>query len=99
MTFYPVLGGAVFALSLLGAIILYSVTRKWYPVFYVLSIALYIYTVGYVIDVFDLQKDFIFLVLLVSAGVMLLVGWYLNKRLRQGRKPARVEGLEPPQSP
>lgn len=83
--FYPALGGAIFALSLLGAIILYSVMRKWYPVFYVLSIALYIYTVGYIIDVFEPRKDFIFLLLLVSAGVMLLVGWYLSRRLREAR--------------
>ncbi|MBS3127554.1 hypothetical protein J4410_00220 [Candidatus Woesearchaeota archaeon] len=79
MVWYPVLGVSIFWLGLVAAIILYAVMRKWYPMMYLISICLYIFTVGYVIDVFDLTKNFILLILAFSAAMMIFVGWYLSR--------------------
>ncbi len=78
MAWYPILGGAVFWFSLVAAIIIYIIKRRFYPIMYLISVALYIFTVGFVIDVFDLSKNWILLLLAFSSLVMILLGWYLS---------------------
>jgi len=82
MAWYPFLGYGVFWLALITAIILYAMKRKWYPIMYLVSIALYIFTVGFVIDVFDLSKNRILLLLAFSTFVMISLGVYLSKRFK-----------------
>lgn len=80
MTWYPLLGYGVFWIALFTAIVLYAVKRKWYPVAYLISASLYIFTVGFVMDVFDLSKNGILFLLALSAALMIGAGLYLSKR-------------------
>lgn len=79
MSFYIGLGWFIFWIGLIVAIILFANTKKIYPVFYLASISLYIFTVGFLIDVFELQELGILSVLLFSAVLFMLLGYYLSK--------------------
>jgi len=79
VTFYPLLGGALFWISLVLAIILFSNYKKLYPVFYMVSIALYVFTVGFAIDVFDMAKTGILALLIFSAVLFMLLGNYFTR--------------------
>ena len=83
MVWYPILGTSIFWLGLIASIILYAVMRKWYPMMYLISICLYIFTVGFVIDVFDFVKNSILLTFLV------FVGWYLSKTRKVSLPPKK----------
>lgn len=80
MAWYPVLGHGVFWIGLITAVILFAVKRKWYPIMYLISVCLYIFTVGFVIDVFDLSRNGILGILALSAVIMIGLGLYLSKR-------------------
>ncbi|MBS1266678.1 MAG: hypothetical protein MAG795_00646 [Candidatus Woesearchaeota archaeon] len=83
MSWYPILGHGIFWIGLIIAIILYIVKRKWHPILYLISVSLYIFTIGFVIDVFDLSKDWILLLLAFSAAVMIGLGVYLSKKSKK----------------
>ncbi len=83
MAWYPYMGHGIFWIGLVVAIILYAMKRKWHPIMYLISVSLYIFTVGFVIDVFDLSKNGILLSLAFSAVVMIGVGFYLSKKLKK----------------
>ena len=78
---YPFLGWGVFWVGLIIAIILFAMYKKIYPVFYMISMALYIFTAGFVIDVFNLKKLGILTILVLSAAVFMILGYYLSKVL------------------
>lgn len=76
---YPFLGWFDFIVSLVIGIIIFVKVRKFYPVFYLMSISLYVFTAGFYIDVYDLSKGGILGVLVVSAILFMLIGWYFSK--------------------
>ncbi|VVB78060.1 Uncharacterised protein [uncultured archaeon] len=74
------LGWGVFFIGLVVAIILFSIKRRFYPVMYLASIALYIFTVGFIIDAFDLGKNSILLLLALSSILFIGAGvWFSHK--------------------
>ena len=77
--FYPFLGWGVFTIGFIIAIILFAKHKKLYPVFYLISICLYIFTAGFAIDVFELQEFGILITLVFSAIVFMLLGFYLSR--------------------
>ena len=79
MVWYPFLGWGVFIIGLIVAIVMFSNMKKIYPIFYVASIALYIFTAGFFIDVYDLAKGGVLLVLVISAILFMLLGWYFSR--------------------
>lgn len=79
MVWYPFLGWSVFIVALIIAIIIYARAKKFYPIFYLIAISLYVFTAGFYIDVYDLTKGGILMVLVVSAVVFMFVGWYFSK--------------------
>ncbi len=83
MAWYPFLGHTVFWIGLITSIILYAVKKKWHPIMYLVSVSLYIFTIGFVMDVFDLSKNWILLLLAFSAGVMIGLGLYLSKKFKK----------------
>jgi len=85
MVFYQILGWGVFWISLILAIVLFSVYKKLYPVFYLISIALYIYTAGFMIDTFSFGKFGILTTLVVSAVIFMILGYYLSKVFRSNK--------------
>ena len=81
MAWYPVVGHFSFWVGLIISIIIYSIKRKWYPILFIISVALYIFTVGFIMDVFALSRDGILLMLVLSAAAMIGMGFYLSKKL------------------
>ena len=76
---YPFLGWSVFTIALIIAIIIFAKVRKFYPIFYLISISLYVFTAGFFIDVYDLTKGGILVVLVISALLFMLLGWYFSQ--------------------
>jgi uncharacterized membrane protein YvlD (DUF360 family) len=83
MAWYPYLGYGIFWIGLVVAIILYAMKRKWNPIMYLISVCLYIFTVGFVIDAFDLSKNGILITLAFSALVMIGLGFYLSNKFKK----------------
>ena len=79
--FYPFLGWFDSFVSFIIAIILFVKNKKLYPVFYLISISLYIFTAGFTIDVFELGKFGILSVLVVSAILFMIAGYYFSRML------------------
>jgi Kef-type K+ transport system membrane component KefB len=76
-------GWGIFFIGLILAVILYLVRKKFYPVMYVVSIAMYIFTIGFVIDAFNLGKNSILLLLAISSIIFILVGVYFAKKFEK----------------
>src|SRR3989344_2183652 len=81
MAFYSVFGISIFWMSLIASIILYAVKRKWHPIMYLIAISFYIFSVGFVIDVFDLKKNGILITLAISSIIMIGIGYYLSTKI------------------
>ena len=88
MGWYVLFGGFIFWISLFLAIILFASYRKFYLVMYMISVSLYMFTVGFFIDVFDLPKIGVLLVWVFSACLFMLLGYYLSKVLSLGSSKA-----------
>ena len=82
MAFYSLAGWGVFWIALILSIILFAKYKKLYTVFYVISIALYIFTTIFFIEAFKLQEFGILSVLVVSAIIFMAIGFYLSKVVR-----------------
>lgn len=80
MTWYQIFGFLIFWVALVSSIILYILKRKWYPIMYLISVSLYVFTIGFVIDVFNFSVNLILFVLAFSAVVMIASGIYLSKK-------------------
>jgi Kef-type K+ transport system membrane component KefB len=81
-----VLGWGTFFIGLVAAIIIYAIKRKFYPIMYLVSIATYFFTVGFVIDAFDLDRDFVMLLLGFSAVLFILLGFYFSKKFSEKKE-------------
>ena len=83
---YPFLGWGVFWIGMILAIVLFAIYKKLYPVLYLVSISLYIFTIGFMIDVFHFEKFAVLASLVVSALVFMGLGYYLSQVLHLERK-------------
>jgi hypothetical protein len=79
-------GSGIFWIGLIGAIVLYAIKSKWYPIAYLISVLMYVFTVCFVIDVFNLSKNWILLLLAFSAILMTFLGMYLSKKNLKKKK-------------
>ncbi|MBI2673284.1 hypothetical protein HYX19_03420 [Candidatus Woesearchaeota archaeon] len=91
MAWYPFLGFGVFWLGLIAAIIIYIKKRKFYPLIYLISVALYIFTVGFVIDVFNFSRNSILLTLAFSAALFIFAGIFISKKASIQVKKAGIQ--------
>ena len=73
------LGILVFVVALVFAAYFYFKYKKVFLVVYVASIATYIFAVFYTWDVFELSKNLVLVLLVVSTILMLIVGKYFSK--------------------
>lgn len=78
-------GWGIFSIGLIAAIIFFAVKRRFYPVMYIVSITTYIFTIGFVINRFDLGKNVILLLLAFSSLVFILLGLYFAHKFK-GKK-------------
>jgi len=80
MAFASALGWVVFFISIVIAVILFIRIRKFYPIMYLISISIYAFTVGLMIEVYMLSESMVLLLLVVSSFLMMLIGYYLKRR-------------------
>ena len=64
----------------IGSLILFFVRKKFYPVMYLISIATYIFTVGFVIDAFDFGRNGVLLTLAITSIIFIGIGAYMAKK-------------------
>lgn len=81
MVFYQFLGWSTFWIGLLISIILFIKYKKLYPIVYLLSICLYIFSVGFMIDVFKFGKLGIMISLIFSSILFILLGLYFSNMI------------------
>ena len=79
-------GWGIFFIGLIAAIVLYSVYKRLSPVMYLISIATYIFTVGFVIDMFDFGKNGVVVILAVSAAFFIFLGWHFSQRVTRQKE-------------
>jgi|SRR3989338_545017 len=79
-------GWGIFITGLIVAIILFIIKRKFYPVMYLVSIATYIFTIGFIIDAFDISKNGTLLLLALSAIVFIVLGIYFGSKFAKSKK-------------
>ncbi|MBI2448774.1 hypothetical protein HYV49_00580 [Candidatus Pacearchaeota archaeon] len=79
-------GWGIFSVGLIAAIIFFAVKRRFYPVMYVISITTYIFTIGFVINKFDLSKNVILLLLAFSSLVFILLGLYFAHKFKSRKE-------------
>lgn len=79
-------GWGMFFVGLIISIIIFAIKRKFYPVMYLVSVATYIFTVGFAIDIFELSKEGILLTLAFSALVFILLGFYFSYKFNRKKQ-------------
>jgi len=81
------LGFVIFLVALIVSIIYYLRYKKIYLVSLILSIAVYTFSVFYTWDVFELNKNGVLLLLIVSTIIMLFLGKYTSNFQLKPEKP------------
>ncbi len=84
-TWLSVLGWGIFFIGLVLAIVLFAIRKKFYPVMYVVSVALYIFTIGFIIDAFNIGKEGNLILLAFSALVFIVLGMYFGKKYQKNK--------------
>jgi len=82
-------GWSIFIFGLIAAIILFSIKKRFYPVMYLVSIATYIFTIGFVIEAFNLGKEWVLGLLALSAVVFISLGVYFSRKHESASKTVK----------
>lgn len=89
MAYSPWLGAfgwGIFFLGLVAAIILFAVKRKFAPVMHLVSIVTYIFTIGFIIDAFEVGKNGVLLLLAMSAVIFIALGFYFSTKFKKEKE-------------
>ncbi len=78
MAWYPIVGWLIFFITFVAGIVLFIIYRKLYNIFYLIAISLYIFTISFMIDVFEFQELGILITLVTSAVLFMGLGYYLS---------------------
>lgn len=73
------LGVLIFIVASIVAIIYYLRYKKLFLVLFVAAVATYLFSVFYIWDVFELNKNLVLLLLIISVGIMFFLGKYFSK--------------------
>jgi len=84
--FWQILFWVLLVPTLIVLGIIYGTSKRLYKLFYILATFTYVITIAYVIDVFDLGRNWILGLLTFSAILMILLGYRLT---RKGEEPKR----------
>jgi len=79
MIWYSTVGWLIFWVGLITAIILFSNYKKLYPVFYLASICLYIFSISFMMNLFDFSKNGVLITLVFSAILFMALGYYFSR--------------------
>ena len=85
-------GWGIFFIGLVVAIILFAIKRRFAPVMYLVSVATYIFTIGFISDAFDIGKNGVLLLLATSAILFILLGWYFSIKFK-GQKEEFTQSI------
>lgn len=80
-------GVLVYLIAIIIAVIYYLRYKKFSIVVFVASISTYVFAVFYTWDVFDLNKNWVLMILLISSIIMMILGKYFSSFKF---KPAKV---------
>ena len=78
-------GWGIFFFGLVAAVVLFAIKRKFYPVMYLISIATYVFTIGFVIDAFKLSRDITLILLAISAVLFIFIGFHFSKKFEKNK--------------
>ncbi len=73
-----VAGFFTFVIALIFTVVYYVRYRKLYLIALIASIATYLFSVFYFWDVFNLSRNIILILLLISTAIMFLIGKYIS---------------------
>lgn len=73
------LGVLVYIVAIVFAVYYYLKYKKLFLIAFIASVATYIFSVFYIWDVFELNKNLVLLLLIISVGVMFYIGHYFSK--------------------
>lgn len=80
-------GILIYLIALIFAIYYYYKYKKIFLIVFITSIATYGFSVFYAWDVFDLNKNYVLVILVISTILMIFLGKYFSK---MELKPAKV---------
>jgi hypothetical protein len=89
MMWAPVVFWVLLVPLLVVLFVVYLKSRTLFRLLYILAVFTYAMTVMYTIDAYDLGRDAIIGILLFSAVLMMLVGWWFRKLGSHARKGGR----------
>lgn len=72
-------GILTFIIAIILAVIYYFKYKKLFLIVFISSIATYVFAVFYTWDVFELKKNYVLAILVVSTLIMILLGNYISK--------------------
>ncbi|PIN93564.1 hypothetical protein COU54_02695 [Candidatus Pacearchaeota archaeon CG10_big_fil_rev_8_21_14_0_10_31_24] len=73
-------GWGIFFIGLVLAIILFAIKKKFAPVMHLVSVATYIFTIGFISAAFDIGKNGVLLLLALSAVIFISLGFYFSSK-------------------
>ena len=79
-------GWGIFFIGLVVAVILFAVKRKFYPIMYLVSISIYIFLVGFIIDAFKFGKNGVLVMLALSAILFIGLGMYFGHKFKNEKE-------------
>ena len=79
-------GWGIFFIGLVVAVIIFATKKKFYPVMYLVSVATYIFTIGFIIDAFDIGKNGVLMLLAISAVVFIALGYYFSTKINKEKE-------------
>lgn len=85
-----VLGWTIFFIAFIVAIILFASIKKFYPVMYLVSIATYLFTIGWIVDIFHWTRNGRLLILAFSSILFIGMGFYFSRKF-EGKKKGIYE--------
>lgn len=80
-------GVLVYLVAIIAAALYYYRYSKIYLIFHIAAISTYVFAVFYTWDVFELHKNYILLILIVSTILMILLGKYFGNFDLKPTKP------------
>ncbi len=87
MTFYNIIGWLLIVVAVIGGSVIYGTKKKFYLVVYLISLFSYIYTLVFIIDVYELSKNWTLFLLALTAAIFMLIGFYISKKFKHKNEP------------
>ena len=89
------LGIVIFIIGIIVSMIYYFAYKKLFLISYIASISTYIFSVFYMLDVYNLNKNYVLLILFLSSILMIFLGKYFSKfKLKKDKLHTSLKEIE-----